>query len=119
MEIELIGPNRDLHSGVYGGAVPNPLNTIVDILSKLHDKDKKISIPGFYDNVKLYSDKERIELKKNSSQDGELFKKDIENILKLKCFKDDKQAIINLRNYFGYPGFFIENEKIIWYFFFC
>lgn len=80
MEIELIGPNRDLHSGVYGGAVPNPLNTIVDILSKLHDKDKKISIPGFYDNVKLYSDKERIELKKNSSQDGELFKKDIDII---------------------------------------
>ena len=80
MEIELIGPNRDLHSGVYGGAVPNPLNTIVDILSKLHDKDKKISIPGFYDNVKIYSDKERIELKKNSSQDGELFKKDIDII---------------------------------------
>ena len=80
MEIELIGPSRDLHSGVYGGAVPNPLNTIVEILSKLHDEDKKISIPGFYDNVKLYSDKERIELKKNSSQDGELFKKDIDII---------------------------------------
>ena len=80
MEIELIGPNRDLHSGVYGGAVPNPLNTIVDILSKLHDKDKRISIPGFYDNVKLFSDKERLELKKNSSQDGELFKKDIDII---------------------------------------
>ncbi|MEO1020942.1 MAG: dipeptidase [Bacteroidota bacterium] len=51
MEVEVVGPNRDLHSGVYGGAVENPLNVLCEIISKLKDEDGVIQIPGFYDKV--------------------------------------------------------------------
>lgn len=59
MEIEVTGPNRDLHSGTYGGAVANPINILADIISKLHDKNRKITIPGFYDDVVKATKKER------------------------------------------------------------
>jgi len=59
MEIELIGPNRDLHSGVYGGAVENPANALCEIIAKLKDENGVIQIPGFYDNVEKLSDKDR------------------------------------------------------------
>ena len=58
-QIELIGPERDLHSGVYGGAVPNPLTVLTELFSKLHDKNYRISVPGFYDDVATVSAKER------------------------------------------------------------
>ncbi|MEQ9264415.1 MAG: dipeptidase [Balneolaceae bacterium] len=51
MEVELIGPNRDLHSGVYGGAVENPLNVLCEVIAKLKDENGVIQIPGFYDKV--------------------------------------------------------------------
>ncbi|MDP4680872.1 MAG: M20/M25/M40 family metallo-hydrolase, partial [Cyclobacteriaceae bacterium] len=51
LEIEVTGPNRDLHSGVYGGAVGNPINTLCDMISSLIDEKGKITIPGFYDKV--------------------------------------------------------------------
>jgi acetylornithine deacetylase/succinyl-diaminopimelate desuccinylase-like protein len=51
MEVEVTGPNRDLHSGSFGGSVANPINILADIISKLQDKNGKITIPGFYDNV--------------------------------------------------------------------
>lgn len=51
MEIEVVGPNRDLHSGVYGGAVENPVNVLCEIIAKLKDEDGVIQIPGFYDSV--------------------------------------------------------------------
>ena len=51
MEIEVVGPNRDLHSGVYGGAVENPANVLCEIIAKLKDEDGVIQIPGFYDDV--------------------------------------------------------------------
>lgn len=51
MEIEVVGPNRDLHSGVYGGAVENPANALCEIIAKLKDADGVIQIPGFYDKV--------------------------------------------------------------------
>ena len=51
MEVEVVGPNRDLHSGVYGGAVENPLNVLCEIIAKLKDEDGVIQIPGFYDSV--------------------------------------------------------------------
>jgi acetylornithine deacetylase/succinyl-diaminopimelate desuccinylase-like protein len=51
MEIEVVGPNRDLHSGVYGGAVENPVNVLCEIIAKLKDEDGVIQIPGFYDTV--------------------------------------------------------------------
>src|SRR5246500_4836364 len=50
-QIELTGPERDLHSGVYGGAVPNPLTILAELFSKLHDKNFKVNIPGFYDGI--------------------------------------------------------------------
>ena len=59
MEIELTGPNRDLHSGHYGGSVINPINELSRIINLLHDDEKKITIPGFYDEVIEYSELER------------------------------------------------------------
>jgi acetylornithine deacetylase/succinyl-diaminopimelate desuccinylase-like protein len=50
-QIELTGPVRDLHSGVYGGAVPNPLTILAELFSKLHDRNFKVAVPGFYDGV--------------------------------------------------------------------
>ena len=50
-QIELTGPARDLHSGVYGGAVPNPLTILTELFAKLHDKNFRITVPGFYDDV--------------------------------------------------------------------
>jgi acetylornithine deacetylase/succinyl-diaminopimelate desuccinylase-like protein len=64
LEVEVVGPNRDLHSGVYGGAVANPINVLCDLISSLHDKDRRIAIPGFYDAVRELSDAERKELAK-------------------------------------------------------
>ena len=51
MEVEVQGPNRDLHSGVYGGAVANPVNILCQMISSLHDESNHITIPGFYDGV--------------------------------------------------------------------
>lgn len=50
-QIELTGPARDLHSGVYGGAVPNPLTVLTELFAKLHDKNFRVTVPGFYDDV--------------------------------------------------------------------
>ena len=51
VEVEVTGPNKDLHSGVYGGAVANPVNVLCQMIASLHDDDHKIVIPGFYDRV--------------------------------------------------------------------
>lgn len=59
MEVEVTGPNRDLHSGVYGGAVANPINILCDMIHSLIDKKGHITIPGFYDKVANLSDEER------------------------------------------------------------
>ena len=64
VQVEVTGPNRDLHSGVYGGAVPNPINILCDMISSLKDKDGRITIPGFYKDVIKVSDKDRKELAK-------------------------------------------------------
>jgi len=58
-QIELTGPERDLHSGVYGGAVPNPLTILAELFAKLHDKTFHVTVPGFYDKVAKLSTTER------------------------------------------------------------
>jgi len=74
MEIEVTGPNRDLHSGTYGGAVPNPVNILADIISKLKDKNGRITIPGFYDDVLKPSKQEKENLKKLKYSEKEFAK---------------------------------------------
>ena len=59
MEVEVVGPNRDLHSGVYGGAVENPLNVLCEIIAQLKDKDGVVQIPRFYDKVEALTPKDR------------------------------------------------------------
>lgn len=64
VEVEVTGANRDLHSGVYGGAVANPINILSKMIASLTDEDNMITIPGFYDKVREYSPEERKELAK-------------------------------------------------------
>lgn len=59
VEVEVTGPNRDLHSGVYGGAVANPANVLSKMIASLHDEDGRVTIPGFYDSVAELSAAER------------------------------------------------------------
>jgi acetylornithine deacetylase/succinyl-diaminopimelate desuccinylase-like protein len=63
-EVEVTGPNRDLHSGLYGGAVHNPINALCKMIASLHDENRHITIPGFYDNVDELTADERAELNK-------------------------------------------------------
>ena len=62
MEVEVTGPNRDLHSGVYGGAVANPINILCKMIASLHDENNHITIPAFYDKVDNLSDAEKAAL---------------------------------------------------------
>jgi acetylornithine deacetylase/succinyl-diaminopimelate desuccinylase-like protein len=64
VEVTVTGPNRDLHSGVYGGGVANPANVLARMIASLHDEQGRITIPGFYDDVMELSDSERAELAK-------------------------------------------------------
>ncbi len=64
LQVEVTGPNRDLHSGLYGGAVANPINILAGMISKLTDENNHITIDGFYDDVQVVSDAERAEMDK-------------------------------------------------------
>lgn len=64
VEVEVTGPNRDLHSGLYGGAVANPINVLTKMIASLHDENNHITIPGFYDKVEELSKEERNEMAK-------------------------------------------------------
>ncbi|MFN4973400.1 MAG: dipeptidase [Bacteroidota bacterium] len=64
VEVEVTGPNRDLHSGVYGGAVANPINILAKMIASMHDENNHITIPGFYDDILELSPAERTELNK-------------------------------------------------------
>ncbi|MEO6455580.1 MAG: dipeptidase, partial [Ginsengibacter sp.] len=59
IEVEVTGPNRDLHSGVYGGAVANPITILAKMIATCHDENNHVTIPGFYDDVVNISDDER------------------------------------------------------------
>jgi acetylornithine deacetylase/succinyl-diaminopimelate desuccinylase-like protein len=77
VEVEVTGPNRDLHSGVYGGAVANPINILSKMIASMHDENNHITIPGFYDDVLEVSASDRAEMAKTPF-DIEEYKKDLE-----------------------------------------
>jgi acetylornithine deacetylase/succinyl-diaminopimelate desuccinylase-like protein len=77
VEVEVTGPNRDLHSGVYGGAVGNPINILCEMIASLRDENNHITIPGFYDDVEELSSEQRAELAK-APFDLEKYKRDLE-----------------------------------------
>lgn len=76
MEVEIDGPNRDLHSGVYGGGVANPINILCKMIAGCHDENNHITIPGFYNGVVELSKEERAEMAK-APFDLEAYKKDL------------------------------------------
>lgn len=77
VEVEVTGPNRDLHSGVYGGAVANPATILAKLIASMHDENNHITIPGFYDKVIELSAKEREDLNKAPFEENE-YKEDLE-----------------------------------------
>tara|TARA_B100001287_G_scaffold267436_1_gene262556 strand:- start:1044 stop:1979 length:936 start_codon:yes stop_codon:yes gene_type:complete len=77
LEVEVTGPNRDLHSGLYGGGVANPINVLSSMIASLHDKKGRISIPGFYDQVIDVDISERNEMAK-APFDLSAYKKDLD-----------------------------------------
>ena len=76
VEVEVTGPNRDLHSGVYGGAVTNPINALCGMIAQMHDAHGRITIPGFYDQVQELTQGERDDLNR-APFDAEAYKKDL------------------------------------------
>jgi acetylornithine deacetylase/succinyl-diaminopimelate desuccinylase-like protein len=77
LEVEVVGPNRDLHSGVYGGAVANPATILAKMIASLHDENNHITIPGFYDDVTELQDAERQALNSAPYNEDE-YKKDLD-----------------------------------------
>ena len=76
IEVEITGPNRDLHSGVYGGAVANPITILAKMIATCHDEDNHVTIPGFYDDVVTSTDEER-KLMAAAPYNEEEYKKDL------------------------------------------
>ena len=76
-EVEVTGANHDLHSGIYGGAVANPINILCKMIASLHDENNHITIPGFYDDVLVISDEERA-LMAQAPFDEEAYKKELD-----------------------------------------
>jgi len=77
VEVKVVGPNRDLHSGVYGGAVANPVNILCKMIASLQDENNHITIPGFYDEVEEVSEQERAAMNQ-APFDEEAYKKDLD-----------------------------------------
>lgn len=92
VEVEVTGPNRDLHSGLYGGAVANPINILSKMISSLHDENNKITIPGFYDKVLEMTESERKE------------------VSKIPFSKEDYESEIDINNTYGEKGY-VTNER--------
>ncbi|RMG19369.1 MAG: dipeptidase [Bacteroidetes bacterium] len=71
MEVAVTGPNRDLHSGVYGGAVENPINALCEMIASLKDENNRITIPGFYEDVVELSEAERAAMARQPFNESE------------------------------------------------
>ena len=93
VEVEVTGPNRDLHSGLYGGAVANPINTLSKMIASLHDENNHITIPGFYDKVAELTPNERAEMAK-APFNLEAY----QNALKIESVYGEKGYTTNERN---------------------
>ena len=76
IEVEVTGPDRDLHSGVYGGAVANPITILAKMIASLHDENNHVTVPGFYDGVVEATPEERKKLNKAPYNEEE-YKKDL------------------------------------------
>jgi acetylornithine deacetylase/succinyl-diaminopimelate desuccinylase-like protein len=74
VELEVTGPKQDLHSGSFGGAVHNPLQALCEMIASLHDARGRVAIPGFYENVRTWSDKERDYMARTGPRDDEILK---------------------------------------------
>ena len=77
LEVKVTGPNRDLHSGIYGGAVGNPINILCEMIASLRDENNHITIPGFYDKVEVVSQEERAAMNQ-APFDLDEYKKDLD-----------------------------------------
>ncbi len=77
MEVEVVGPNKDLHSGVYGGAVANPATILCQMIASVHDENNHITVEGFYDKVDTVSESDRAEMAKTPF-DLSAYKKDLD-----------------------------------------
>ncbi len=95
VEVEVTGPNRDLHSGLYGGAVANPINILASMIASLHDENNHITVPGFYDKVIELSQEERDEMAK-APFSLEAYKKsiDIEDVFGEKGYSTNERNSI-------------------------
>ena len=93
VEVEVTGPNRDLHSGLYGGAVANPINVLTKMIASLHDENNHITIPGFYDKVEELSQEERAEMAK-----APFVLEDYQNALDINAVYGEKGYTTNERN---------------------
>jgi acetylornithine deacetylase/succinyl-diaminopimelate desuccinylase-like protein len=74
LELTVLGPARDLHSGLYGGAVRNPLQVLCEIVAALHDQQGRIAVPGFYRRVRTVADEERAFMSRNTPPDRDLLR---------------------------------------------
>ena len=74
LELHVHGPGHDLHSGNFGGAIHNPLQALCEIVAKLHDNDGRIAIPGFYDRVRRWSDRERAYMERHGPTDEKILR---------------------------------------------
>lgn len=95
VEVEVTGPNRDLHSGIYGGAIANPINILTKMIASLHDEDNHITIPGFYDKVEELTPEERAEMAKAPFDLGDYQKAlDIETVYGEKGYSTNERNSI-------------------------
>ena len=72
LELELHGPQHDLHSGIFGGAIHNPLQALCDIIANLHDPRGRVAIPGFYDHVRHWTEAERASMAQTGPNNAQL-----------------------------------------------
>jgi acetylornithine deacetylase/succinyl-diaminopimelate desuccinylase-like protein len=95
MEVTVTGPNRDLHSGLYGGAVANPINVLCEMITQLHDDQKRITIPGFYNTVKELSQTERDAMAKAPFSLNEFIDSiGINEVVGEECFSNEERRTI-------------------------